>query len=137
MIGFLGQVYSQCCPESAWGALKNEKYDPLGTIETVDDLDIYYLGNSSKCIIWNYDIFGFDSGRTKQMVDFLAAHGYMAILPDYYRGTFVDPANTPPEETLAFLKEQTDWNGRLKEDVERVKNFGRNKGCERFGAIGK
>jgi hypothetical protein len=33
------------------------------------------VGNSSKVIIWNYDIFGPDGGRTKQMADFLADHG--------------------------------------------------------------
>ena len=39
------------------------------------DLEVYLVGNSSKCVIWNYDWFGFDSGRTRQMCDFIAAHG--------------------------------------------------------------
>ena len=36
-----------------------------GVVEKVDDLDVYCVGSGSKCIIWNYDIFGFDSGRTR------------------------------------------------------------------------
>ena len=39
------------------------------------NLEVYLVGNSSKCVIWNYDWFGFDSGRTRQMCDFIAAHG--------------------------------------------------------------
>lgn len=84
-------------------------------IEKISDFDLYHVGNSAKCIIWNYDIFGFDSGRTKQMADFLAAHDYTVLLPDYYRGTFHNPAESPsPEVTFSFLVNETDWNGRLK-----------------------
>ena len=36
-----------------------------GKVERVEDLDLYFVGSGSKCIIWNYDIFGFDSGRTR------------------------------------------------------------------------
>ena len=46
----------------------------------VEDLEMYHIGNSSKCIIWNYDWFGFDSGRARQMCDFLAAHGKSFLL---------------------------------------------------------
>ena len=28
-----------------------------------------------RCIIWNYDIYGFDQGRSKQMADLLAQKG--------------------------------------------------------------
>jgi dienelactone hydrolase len=41
-----------------------------------------------QAVVWNYDIFGFDAGRTRQMCDLLAASGYLVALPDYYRGTF-------------------------------------------------
>ena len=44
------------------------------------DLEVYLVGNSSKCVIWNYDWFGFDSGRTRQMCDFIAAHGNIITL---------------------------------------------------------
>ena len=70
------------------------------------------------------------------MCDFLAAHGYQVIMPDYFRGTFVDPSTSPREETIEFLKEQSDWNGRLKEDYQKVKDFGTSMGCQNFGTIG-
>ena len=41
----------------------------------VGDLDIYSIGQGPKCIIWNYDIFGFDSGRSRQMCDLVADAG--------------------------------------------------------------
>ena len=41
----------------------------------VGDLDIYSVGQGPKCIIWNYDIFGFDSGRSRQMCDLVAEAG--------------------------------------------------------------
>ena len=43
----------------------------------VEDLDIYFVGQGPKCIIWNYDIFGFDSGRgrSRQMCDLVADAG--------------------------------------------------------------
>ncbi len=130
-------VKSSCCPEGAWGSLSNPDYETLGSVQTLEEeLDLYLVGNSSKCIIWNYDIFGFDSGRTRQMADFLAAHGYMVLLPDYYRGTFIDPSQAPPQETVAFIKEQSDWNGRLGRDFLAVKQYGQDLGCKNFGSIG-
>ena len=66
---------SSCCPPSAWGELKNGSYTAKGVVEAVGDLNVYRVGESSKCIIWNYDVFGFDGGRTRQMADFLADQG--------------------------------------------------------------
>ena len=71
-----------CCPEGALGQLGTEGYvckvsrrfnsniliiiwRYKGKVERVEDLDLYFVGSGSKCIIWNYDIFGFDSGRTR------------------------------------------------------------------------
>ena len=118
------------------------------------DLEVYLVGNSSKCVIWNYDWFGFDSGRTRQMCDFIAAHGniitlgskyqknttnfslsgYMVIMPDYYRGFAANTLQNPKE----FLKNNSDWNGQLKEDFLKVKEYGKNlnPNCETFGSIG-
>ncbi len=45
-----------------------------------------------QAVIWNYDIFGFNAGRTRQMVDLLAASGFLVLLPDYFRG--VAPVST-------------------------------------------
>merc|ERR1712038_1745798 len=105
-----------CCPKAAWGELKNPDYKEKGTVEKVGDLDIYSVGQGPKCIIWNYDIFGFDSGRSRQMCDLLADAGYLVIMPDYYRGTWVNPI-TDADKLPAFAKEKTVWKN-LKNDLE-------------------
>ena len=38
-------------------------------------MDIYRVGNGSRCIVWNYDIFGFNEGRTREIVDLIADNG--------------------------------------------------------------
>ena len=32
-------------------------------------------------IIWNYDVFGFDSGRTREYCDYFADNGFLVVLP--------------------------------------------------------
>ena len=68
---------SSCCPANAWGKLNNADYKPKGIVEKIPEtgIDIYRVGKSEKCIIWNYDVFGFDGGRTRQMADFVSDHG--------------------------------------------------------------
>ena len=36
------------------------------------------------------------------MADFIAAHGYLVVIPDYYRGEFDDLSD--PTKTVQFLK---------------------------------
>ena len=67
---------TSCCSEGAWGELQaDDAYVNQGVVDRVGDLDIYRVGNASKTIIWNYDIFGFDIGRTKQLADRTADKG--------------------------------------------------------------
>ena len=71
-----------------------------------------HSGNSSKCVIWNYDIFGFDSGRTRQMADFIAAHGYFVVIPDYYRGEVLTLEDLSDRtKTKQFIQIQSLWEG--------------------------
>ena len=42
---------------------------------SADGLSIYRVGNGSRCVIWNYDIFGFNGGRTRQLCDILGEQG--------------------------------------------------------------
>ena len=68
---------SGCCPPNSLGALNNSHYTSKGIVEHIDatNIDLYCVGKSEKCIIWNYDIYGFDGGRTRQMADIIAANG--------------------------------------------------------------
>ena len=64
-------------------------------------MKVYRTGAGPKCIIWCYDIYGFEvcdlidwrgwdcfvqGGRTRQLCDMLADSGYLVILPDFFRG---------------------------------------------------
>ena len=69
-------------------------------------MNVYRTGAGKKCIIWCYDIYGFEvieitkckhcfvvpqfvlcqGGRTRQLCDMLADAGYLVILPDFFRG---------------------------------------------------
>ena len=73
---------SSCCPSDSWGKLNNPDYKAKGIVEKIEatGIDVYRVGQSDKCIIWNYDVFGFDGGRTRQMADFVADHGKIYLL---------------------------------------------------------
>jgi len=128
-----------CCPEGSWGALVEtsaEAYVPKGTIVKKGDLDIYHVGQAKngKCIIWNYDIFGLEGGRTRMFCDIVADEGYLVILPDFYRDRkFHDPKNPG---TMEFLKEKSQWNELKVDFEEKVLPFAKENGAVSFGAIG-
>merc|ERR1712136_1459 len=127
-----------CCPSGSWGALENsaDSYQPKGVITRRNDMDIYHVGEAAdgKCIIWNYDIFGINGGRTKMFCDLMAENGFLVVLPDFYRdGKFQDPRQPG---TVEFLKEHTQWS-KLKKDFEEiVLPFAKEHGALSFGAIG-
>jgi len=65
-----------CCPPTSWGELKVDKdYKAKGVVEKVGDIDVYKVGDGPRCVIWNYDVYGFDGGRTRQFCDQLAEKG--------------------------------------------------------------
>ena len=71
-----------CCPPGAWGELKPDAdYKNKGSVEKLDGLEIYVTGKkeSAKCVIWNYDIFGFNGGRTRQLCDILGEQGWKSL----------------------------------------------------------
>ena len=43
-------------------------------------LSIYRVGNGSRCVVWNYDIFGFNGGRTREIADLISSKGIDLIL---------------------------------------------------------
>ena len=65
------------CPDGAWKNLHNKEYKTKGVVDHIDTtgINVYRVGKSENCLIWNYTIFGFDGGRVKQMADFFADHG--------------------------------------------------------------
>jgi hypothetical protein len=62
-----------CCPKGSYGKLKSNHED-RGVVKTVDGMDVYVSRkeSSDKVIVFFYDIFGFNSGRSRQICDELA-----------------------------------------------------------------
>jgi len=115
--------------------LSNCDYKERGQViesEELGDLPIYVVGKGPKCIIWNYDIFGFDAGRSRELCDYFADQGYFVIMPDYFRGTWIAP---PAPGTREFLVNQSNIT-KLMSDWEKVKAYAESHGAEHFGAIG-
>jgi dienelactone hydrolase len=124
-----------CCPPGSWPELASS-YKAEGEVSKLDGIEIYSIGSGSpKCIIWNYDIFGFNSGRSRQLCDLFSKQGYYVIMPDYYRGTFADPAVETPENLGAFIKKNTNWTV-LESDAKKVLAHAKSNGAKVFGAIG-
>ena len=70
----------------------------------------------STALIWNYDIYGFNSGRTREYCDLFAENGFLVLLPDYFRGeVFPEELNDQGE----FTCRMTDW-ARLSKDLDGV-----------------
>jgi len=74
-----------CCPPGSLGELKTS-YIPRGVIQNLDGLSVYTIGQGEKAIILIHDIFGVDSGRTKEICDQLADAGYLVVMPDFFEG---------------------------------------------------
>jgi len=124
-----------CCPASAWGRLEGEEgYVPQGKLEKKGDIDIYTVGSGEKCIIWNYDIFGLNAGRTKMLADMFADCGYLVLIPDWYRNG-EGKAPTEPD-VVEFLKSKTQWTSLATDWTEKVLPYAKSLGAKRFGAIG-
>ena len=57
---------SSCCPDKSLDC--ETPYDGYfwhskGVVEQVGDLKVYRVGAGHKCIIWCYDIYGFEVGH--------------------------------------------------------------------------
>merc|ERR1712080_609062 len=68
-----------CCPPGSLSRLGQGAHTPRGQVYTKGDLPIYIVGEGPNCILWNYDIHGFDGGRTKEICDLVAEAGFMVV----------------------------------------------------------
>jgi len=125
-----------CCPADAYGKLDQvDNYQPKGVLETEGDLPLYRVGSGEKCIIWNYDIFGLNAGRTKLLADLFSSFGYMVIIPDFYRNG--DGRSPTDPDVVDFIKSKTKWTDGLEKDILNcVLPYAKKHGATRFGAVG-
>jgi len=82
----LDDLTPSCCPPGSLPATAPPAdYKLQGSDEKWDGLDVYVTGKSSnKAIIFFHDIFGSNSGRTKQLADEFALSGFLVVIPDLF-----------------------------------------------------
>jgi hypothetical protein len=101
-------------PKEAYGQLESVPGSPAGEVDQLGDLTVYRYGpaTGAKWILWAHDIFGVESGRTREYCALMAAQlGITCILPDFFRGA-PPPTNwADPVPTWADL--ETDWEDKL------------------------
>eukprot|EP01130_Rhizamoeba_saxonica_P002491 TRINITY_DN12283_c0_g1_i1.p1 TRINITY_DN12283_c0_g1~~TRINITY_DN12283_c0_g1_i1.p1 ORF type:complete len:263 (+),score=78.04 TRINITY_DN12283_c0_g1_i1:38-790(+) len=122
-----------CCPAGSWPSLKTD-YQPKGETIQLDDLPVYIKGDqpNEKAILVIHDVFGVDSGRTKNIVDHLAQEGYLVVLPDFYRGD-----NIPSLDVIKEWAPKFDYLPNLQIDVrEKVLPFLVENGVKSIGLLG-
>jgi len=138
--GMAGNHESSNNISSLLPALDNSNYTDKGEVFMLeDDLPVYVVGDNAtgKAIIWNYDIFGFDSGRTRQFADMFSENGFLVIIPDYFRGTWLNPANPGSVNMMEFMMTQTNWEGKLKGEWENIiLPYVKNMNIDKIGVMG-
>ena len=121
-------------PTNSLGAMTTV-YTPKGTVSTINDLPIYTVGTSTKnAIIYIYDIYGFNGGRTREICDRLASNGYFVILPDFFRGNFRDKKN--PDGSAAFVMSDWTWEKAEKELTTNVYPYLEARGIAKWSLVG-
>lgn len=129
-------------PSSNLPAYNNSAYQQQGkVVDLGSGLQIYTVGEGADrpCVIWNYDIEGFDGGRTRERCDQLASQGFMVILPDYYHGA--EPPKCSPTDFFCwfglkpFTVANSNWT-QLQSDWSLVRSWAEGNGATRFAAVG-
>ncbi len=122
----------ECCPIGSEPKLA-ATYKPRGTTSTLGDLPIYTIGEGDKAIIFIYDIFGADAGRTKLCCDQLADAGFFVILPDFFRG---EPWDSDDWSKLGEFFGKFSWS-RLNKDLnDHVYPYLEQRGTKKIGMVG-
>ncbi|KAK4535340.1 hypothetical protein CDCA_CDCA04G1365 [Cyanidium caldarium] len=110
-----------CCPPGSWPALQVD-YKPRGTMKDIGKgLQAYVVGSGSRGIIVLPDVFGVESGHSKAICDAFADAGFVAVLPDMFRGGALQPRD--PNNPLADIGAwgpKFDYQSVLQKDVKEV-----------------
>ncbi|RGB40404.1 Alpha/Beta hydrolase protein [Rhizophagus diaphanus] len=116
-------------------------YEPIGNTVKVADFDVYVsiLENKSKpykkAIIVSYDIYGFHP-NPKQYCDILAKAGFLALLPDYFRGQTSESFEGGLQGIVKFIKENYPTEKNVEDTLKVIEYFRSEYGVENFGFTG-
>jgi len=107
-------------------------YKSIGTEHILEggDLPCYIVGDGPKSLIFGYDVFGFNGGRTRLMCDQFASAGYSVILPDFFRGD-----SAVKHENFGFVQQYT-WAKVNKDLTQSIYPYLNQRGIRRIGFIG-
>lgn len=130
---------SGCCPPDSEPPRSND-YQPRGVEITVDDLQIYTVGEGPLGIVVIPDIFGFkgNGSRIRLVCDQLADAGYNVVLPGVFRGEPCDGNQWPPEDWSTFFAwvKRFPWEGGLEVDLDRCVRVLKDRGVTKMGIMG-
>jgi len=116
-------------PPGATGAMTTT-YVNKGKESMIGDLPIYTVGTSkTNAIIFAYDIYGFNMGRTREICDRFADNGYFVILPDFYRGNYRDKPNS------TFATSDYPWT-KVSTDLTAVYGYLETMGIQKWTVMG-
>jgi len=97
-------LMGECCPPGSIGEAASEGYIAKGEVRELKSEDgalkcsIYVSLPSEpdgKALLILHDIFGVDSGRTKEICDNFAAEGYVVVLPSLAKGKTLSDDHDP------------------------------------------
>ncbi|KAF6002509.1 hypothetical protein F1559_003471 [Cyanidiococcus yangmingshanensis] len=110
-----------CCPPDSWPALKVD-YKPKGKLIYIGrGLQAYVVGNGPRAVLALNDVFGIESGHSKEICDAIADHGFTVVFPDVFRGNHLKVSDMSKlfEELPGWAK-QFDYESNLRQDVVEV-----------------
>lgn len=121
----------RCCPTDKPAA--NTAYDPTGD-------DFYVVGpyKSKAGVVVVSDIFGMRP-NSKHFADMLAAHGYLVVMPDFFRERVWPEAEWPADFDSERWKNHVKWSRNMdhfKPRMDRAVDLLRQMGCVKVGAVG-
>lgn len=130
-----------CCPTGSLPSLiPPENYHEQGTvIQFNDDLMVYVVGSGPCGVIVNYDIYGFNSGRTRAICDEIASFGYTVVLPDYFRGdcwTAEREMHETMEVKQNFIRLHSNPNSIMSDIEHSILPFFKERNIAKIGCLG-
>lgn len=114
------KAQQSCCPPKSYGSLACN-YSSKGVVSSIGDLPVYVVGQGKRAVIFGYDIYGFNGGRTRFVCDQLAEMGFLVILPDFFRGECwsAEREAKEPESKGPWIKSMS-HPGAIQNDLDKV-----------------
>jgi len=127
-------------PSSSLPTYNNSVYEQQGQVINLGSyLNIYTVGEGPDTVIWNYNIEGFNGGRTRERCDQLASKGFKVIMPDYYHGEEAKICSGADffcwMSLNPFIVAKNNWT-RLEADWNLVRSWAEENGATRFATVG-